>query len=61
MYGISEEKSGMEEKKKQGCENCGLRKQAEAHPNTWKARLWRWHTKWCPGWKAYQRSLSQQK
>jgi hypothetical protein len=24
------------------------------------ARLWRWHTKWCPGWKAYQKALKAQ-
>jgi len=24
------------------------------------SRLWRWHTKWCPGWKAYQRELGEQ-
>ena len=22
------------------------------------ARLWRWHTNWCPGWKAYQKALA---
>jgi len=25
------------------------------------ARLWRWHTGWCPGWKAYQAHLAEQK
>jgi hypothetical protein len=24
------------------------------------ARIWRWHTGWCPGWKAYQAHLAQQ-
>jgi hypothetical protein len=24
------------------------------------ARLWRWHTGWCPGWKAYQAHLADQ-
>jgi hypothetical protein len=24
------------------------------------ARLWRWHTGWCPGWKAYQKHLAEQ-
>jgi hypothetical protein len=23
------------------------------------ARLWRWHTGWCPGWKAYQAHLAE--
>jgi hypothetical protein len=43
------------------CADCPLRKKAEASPNTWFARLWRWHTTWCPGWKGYQRSLSEGK
>lgn len=42
-----------------GCETCPIRKKAEAKPTTWWARLWRWHTTWCPGWKAYQRYLAE--
>ncbi len=42
------------------CEDCPMRKKAEAKPKTLFARVWRWHTTWCPGWKAYQRSLAQQ-
>ena len=33
---------------------------AEANPKTLMARLWRWHTGWCPGWKAYQAHLAEQ-
>ena len=51
----------METKKQYGCENCAMRKRAEANPKSWRARLWRWHTGWCPGWKAYQRSLAENK
>jgi hypothetical protein len=40
------------------CGQCFLRKYAERKPDTAIARLWRWHTGWCPGWKAYQRFLS---
>ena len=43
------------------CENCPIRKRAEAKPKSLLARLWRWHTTWCPGWKAYQKSLAEQK
>jgi hypothetical protein len=50
----------MAEEKKFGCETCGLRQRAEASPNKWWARLWRWHTTWCPGWKAYQKHLAEQ-
>ena len=43
--------------KKYKCADCAMRKKAEANPATLRARHWRWHTRWCPGWKAYQRSL----
>jgi hypothetical protein len=37
-----------------------MRRKAEAAPNGFMARLWRWHTRWCPGWKAYQDYLRKQ-
>jgi len=43
----------------QNCGNCPLRKKAEARPKSILGRLWRWHTNWCPGWKAYQESLQE--
>ena len=39
------------------CADCPMRRKAEAEPNKLMSRLWRWHTGWCPGWKAYQREL----
>ena len=42
------------------CATCGLRKRAEANPKSILARLWKWHTGWCPGWKAYQEALAAQ-
>jgi hypothetical protein len=42
------------------CATCPLREKAEEKPNTLLARLWRWHTTWCPGWKAYQEYLTLQ-
>lgn len=47
--------------KKHRCEDCATRKHAEANPNSLRGRLWRWHTGWCPGWKSYQRSLTDAK
>ena len=41
-----------------GCATCSWRERSEKNPDTWLAKLWRWHTKWCPGWKAYQRELA---
>ena len=43
-----------------GCETCAMRRRAEEKPNSLWARLWRWHTTWCPGWKKYQRWLAEQ-
>lgn len=42
------------------CETCQMRKKAEANPKALMSRLWRWHTNWCPGWKAYQAHLASQ-
>lgn len=39
------------------CPQCGLRAHAHKNPKSLKARLWRWHTKWCPGWKKYVKEL----
>jgi hypothetical protein len=45
------------EEKKFNCEHCSFRAKAERKPNSLAARFWRWHTRWCPGWKAYQAHL----
>lgn len=44
---------------KSNCETCSWRRYAERKPKSIRARLWRWHTTWCPGWKAYQRELAK--
>jgi hypothetical protein len=41
------------------CEDCGLRRFAERKPDSLIARIWRWHTTWCPGWEVYQLSLAK--
>lgn len=41
------------------CETCAIRRSAETNPKSFKAKLWRWHTIWCPGWKAYQKVLGE--
>jgi hypothetical protein len=46
------------EEKSFPCETCRLRRRAEARPDSWLSRLWRWHTTWCPGWRAYQAHLA---
>jgi len=42
------------------CETCPMRRKADANPKTFMARLWRWHTGWCPAWKAYRAHLAEQ-
>ncbi len=42
------------------CATCGLRKKAEENPKSLMARIWKWHTGWCPGWKTYQQALAEQ-
>ena len=42
------------------CEKCWVKAYAERKPGSLIARIWRWHTGWCPGWKAYQKSLAQE-
>lgn len=42
-----------------GCESCKWHSYAERKPGSLIGKLWRWHTKWCPGWKAYQEELAK--
>jgi hypothetical protein len=39
------------------CDNCGFRAKYDKKPLPFLGRLWRWHAKWCPGWKRYMLSL----
>ena len=39
------------------CHTCGMRTRAQKRPGSVLARVWRWHTGWCPGWNAYVREL----
>ena len=41
------------------CQTCPLRARAEAKPHSLFGKVWRWHTGWCPGWKAYTRELTE--
>jgi len=37
-----------------------MKAKAEKDPKAVMSRIWKWHTTWCPGWKAYQKELAQQ-
>jgi len=57
---INYRRHGMNREKRFSCERCALRRFSERKPQSIIARIWKWHTGWCPGWKAYQRHLSDQ-
>jgi hypothetical protein len=40
-----------------GCDKCKFRAKYDKKPRSFAGRLWRWHAKWCPGWKKYMQSL----
>lgn len=39
------------------CERCSMRARYESNPRSLLGRFWRWHIRFCPGWRAYTRSL----
>ena len=42
------------------CASCKLRARYEKNPRSWLGRLWRWHTRWCPGWKNYLAAMPEE-
>lgn len=40
-----------------GCATCEFRARAEKNPKSFLAWLWRFHTKFCPGWRGYVKEL----
>ena len=47
-------------KPKHNCENCKIRAKHDANPKSLIGRFWRWHINFCPGWKKYMNSLSEE-
>lgn len=39
------------------CANCAFRAKYDKRPKSLLGRIWKWHIKWCPGWKSYIASL----
>ena len=42
------------------CAECAFRARYDANPRSILGRLWRWHAGWCPGWRAYMASLTDE-
>jgi len=40
-----------------GCATCSFRAKYDEKPKSFLGRIWRWHANFCPGWKAYMKSL----
>ncbi len=43
------------------CETCAMKAKYDANPRSLLGRLWKFHTRFCPGWKAYLKSLPEEK
>jgi len=41
------------------CSACLFRARYDANPKSILGRLWRWHANWCPGWRAFMKSLPE--
>ncbi len=46
--------------KEKPCANCKLRAKYDNNPKSLIGRFWRWHINFCPGWKGYMASLSEE-
>ena len=42
------------------CGECSLRAKYDKKPKSFLGRFWRWHISFCPGWKMYMESLSDE-
>ena len=43
---------------RENCANCKMRTKFDVNPKSFAGRFWRWHINWCPGWKGYMNTLS---
>jgi hypothetical protein len=43
------------------CDHCAFRKKYDNAPQSFLGRLWKWHIRWCPGWKSHLRSQPEEK
>ena len=43
------------------CNQCSWRAKYDVKPKSFLGRIWRWHINWCPGWKAFMKSLPKDK
>ncbi len=46
---------------KHNCDTCSFRARYDRDPRSLLGRLWRWHIRFCPGWKAYYAAQSTER
>lgn len=42
------------------CEDCKMRSAYDKNHDSLIGKFWRWHINFCPGWKAYYKTLNQE-
>jgi hypothetical protein len=47
--------------KMSNCDSCAFRAKYDKNPQSFLGKLWKWHIRWCPGWKSHLRSLPEEK
>ncbi len=50
----------MEDNKQKPCATCKFRAKYDNNPKSLLGRFWRWHINFCPGWKGYMNSLTEE-
>ncbi len=50
----------MEATNEKPCAHCKFRAKYDNNPKSALGRVWRWHINFCPGWKGYMASLSEE-
>lgn len=45
---------------KHGCDTCRMRARYDNNPRSILGRIWKWHIRFCPGWKAYLKALTSE-
>ncbi|MDA3880071.1 MAG: hypothetical protein PF436_06765 [Prolixibacteraceae bacterium] len=43
------------------CEDCKMRLKYDENPKSFAGRFWKWHIRFCPGWKMYINSADDEK
>lgn len=42
------------------CTTCHFRLKYDKNPQSLLGKFWRWHIKFCPGWRGYYKSRSEE-